>query len=97
MEVTMATNTVNLSVRLDAELKREADELLSSLGMNMTTAINLFLKQTVRNQAIPFSISMNTVPNPETLAAMREALDLEKPGHGKAFRSIDELRKDLLS
>lgn len=93
----MANNTVNLSVRLDAELKREADALLSELGMNMTTAINLFLKQTVRNQSIPFSISMNTVPNKATLAAMQEALEMERTGSGNAYRSIDELRKDLLS
>lgn len=97
MEVVMANNTVNLSVRLDAELKREADALLSELGMNMTTAINLFLKQTVRNQSIPFSISMNTVPNKATLAAMQEALEMERTGSGNAYRSIDELRKDLLS
>ena len=93
----MATNTVNLSIRLDAELKKEADELLSSLGLNMTTAINLFLRQTIRNQAIPFSISMNTIPNKKTLEAMREALEMEATGCGKTFRSIDELRKDLLS
>ena len=93
----MATKTVNLSVRLNARLKKEAEELFADLGMNMSTAINLFLKQTVRNQAIPFSISMNTVPNPDTLAAMREALELEKPGSGKSFQSIEELRQDLLS
>lgn len=93
----MATNTVNLSVRLDPELKREADELLSSLGMNMTTAINLFLRQTVRDQAIPFSISMNKIPNRDTLAAMLEANELAKSGNGKTFKNIEDLRKDLLS
>ena len=91
----MTTKTVNLSVRLNAKLKKEAEELFADLGMNMSTAINLFLKQTVRNQAIPFSISMNTVPNPDTLAAMREALELEKPGSGKSFLSLEELRQDL--
>lgn len=93
----MPTTTTNLSVRMNTELKHEAENLLADLGMNMTTAINLFLKQTIRNQGIPFSISMNNIPNRETLEAMQEAIELEKAGHGKIFKNIEELRKDLLS
>jgi DNA-damage-inducible protein J len=94
----MAGNTINLSIRLESELKSEAEKLLSDFGMSMTTAINIYLRQMVREQKIPFQISMHTRPmNLETLAAMQEALQLEKPGIGKTFRNIDELREDLLS
>ena len=50
-------NTTSVNLRIDKELKAQAETLFSSLGMNMTTAINVFLKQAVRNQEIPFRIS----------------------------------------
>lgn len=92
----MATNTINLSIRMDTALKHDAEELLSNLGLNMTSAINIYLRQMVREQKIPFEISMKT-PNAKTIAAMKEALEMEKTGSGKTFHTIDELRKDLLS
>ncbi len=93
----MAANTVNLSIRLDAEVKQNAEALFDDFGMNMTTAITLFLKQAIRNQAIPFSITMNALPNKRTLAAIQEAIALENDDNAETFHSIKELRKDLLS
>ena len=49
-------NTTSVNLRIDKELKKQAETLFSSLGMNMTTAINVFLKQAVRSQGIPFRI-----------------------------------------
>lgn len=91
----MSKNTINLSVRVNAELKHEAESLLADLGMNMTTAINLFLRQTVRNQGIPFSISIDKIPNRKTLAAMKEAQTLAKDPKVKSFSSVKELMEDL--
>lgn len=47
----------SINLRLDKELKTEAEQLFSRLGMNMTTALNIFLRQAVREQAIPFQIT----------------------------------------
>lgn len=47
----------SINLRLDKELKTQAEQLFSSLGMNMTTALNIFLRQAVREQAIPFTIT----------------------------------------
>lgn len=63
---------VNVTFRVDDELKKQADALFSELGMNLSTAFNIFLRQAVREQQIPFAISKN-VPNPVTLAAMESA------------------------
>ena len=93
----MATNTVNLSIRLDSDVKKEAETLFDAFGMNMTTAITLFLKQTIRNQAIPFAITMNPLPNKRMQAAIQEAIRLENDDNAETFHSLDELRKDLLS
>ena len=63
---------VNVTLRVDAELKKQADALFSELGLNLTTAFNIFLKQSVREQQIPFRVTKN-FPNAITLAAMDAA------------------------
>lgn len=60
---------VNITLRVDEELKKDAESLFSDLGMSMTTAFNIFLRQAVREQQIPFRIS-KTTPNNTTLAAI---------------------------
>ena len=57
----MAGETTNINIRMDKALKEQAESLLSELGMNMTTAFNIFLRQTVRERAIPFQISLVTL------------------------------------
>lgn len=56
----MASETTNATIRMDKELKKAADELFRSLGMNMTTAVNVFLRQSVRQGKIPFEVSLNS-------------------------------------
>jgi DNA-damage-inducible protein J len=84
--------TTNMTMRVDENLKRKADELFADLGMNMTTAVTIFLKQALREQGIPFSISRD-LPNNET----RKAIDDTEKGIGlsKAFGSVSELMEDL--
>jgi DNA-damage-inducible protein J len=65
-------HTVNVTVRIDDELKKQADALFSDLGMSLSTAFTIFLRQSVREQQIPFAVSRN-VPNAVTLAAMDAA------------------------
>jgi len=47
----------NLNIRIDAELKARTQEILSQMGLDMTTAVTLFFKQVVQRREIPFSIS----------------------------------------
>ena len=63
---------VNVTLRVDEELKKQADILFSEMGLSLTTAFNIFLRQSVREQRIPFQVSKN-VPNAVTLAAMDAA------------------------
>ena len=53
------SDTTSMNLRIDKTLKRDAEILFESLGINMTTAINIFLRQSVRDQGIPFKISAN--------------------------------------
>ena len=69
--------TTNITIRMDEELKKQAEELFSDLGLNMTTAFTVFAKQAVREQKIPFMLSKKT-PNQETLEAIREIEEMKK-------------------
>ncbi|MDO5300091.1 MAG: type II toxin-antitoxin system RelB/DinJ family antitoxin [Clostridia bacterium] len=61
--------TTTLNIRVDAEVKRKAELICQELGMNLSTAINIFLRQTVRSDGIPFDVRLDR-PNAQTLAAM---------------------------
>ena len=89
--------TVNMSNRMDTELKKQADAMLADMGLNMTTAMNMFLRQVVRQGKIPFEIATD-IPNAETLAAMKEVDDMINGKiPAKKYTSTDELFKDLES
>ena len=53
-------SSVNMSIRVDSELKAQAEQVLSQLGMNMTGTINMFLQQIVRDRAVPLSLSLSS-------------------------------------
>lgn len=84
--------SVNITIRVDEELKKQADFLFSDLGMSLSTAFNIFLKQSVREQGMPFKISRN-VPNAVTLAAM-DAAENDEDMYGP-FEDIDSLKEAL--
>ena len=87
--------TVNMSIRMDTELKKQADAMLSDMGLNMTTAMNMFLRQVVRQGRIPFEIATD-IPNAETVAAIQEMDDMISGKiPAKKYSSTDELFKDL--
>ena len=86
---------INTNISLDSTLKKEAVELFKSFGLDLSTAISLFLSQAVREQRIPFEIR-KYVPNSETISAIKETIDMEEhPDDYKAFSSIDELMGDV--
>ena len=87
--------TVNMSIRRDTELKKQADAMFSDMGLNMTTAMNMFLRQVVRQGRIPFEIATD-IPNAETLAAMKEMDDMISGKiPAKRYTSTKELFEDL--
>jgi DNA-damage-inducible protein J len=87
-------STITTSIRTDAQLKQEADRLFADLGMDFTTAVNMFLRQAVRMQGLPFRPTCD-VPNAETIAAMREADHIAADAEAQGFASVDELFADL--
>ena len=65
----------NINIRIDQDLKNESEELLKKLGLTMTSAMNIFLRQVVLQRKIPFEITLNEEPNEETKIAMRNVFE----------------------
>jgi DNA-damage-inducible protein J len=89
-----SSNISNVSFRIDAKVKNQADRLFSELGMNMTTAFNIFLRQAIRDEGIPFAIHASK-PNKETVAAMLEAERIAGDPNTRRFASVEELFEEL--
>ena len=86
----MGATTMN--IRVDSDIKNNAKKIFAELGMDLTTAVNIFLRQSIREHGMPFQLKLR-VPNDETLEAIRQVNnkeDLSKP-----FSSISELMEDL--
>ncbi|MBR3141982.1 MAG: type II toxin-antitoxin system RelB/DinJ family antitoxin [Clostridiales bacterium] len=83
---------INVTLRVDEDLKKQAETLFSELGLNLTTAFNIFLRQSVREQQIPFRVSKN-VPNAVTLAAM-DAAEKGEDLYGP-YESVSDLMEEL--
>ena len=87
----------NINIRMDEQLKKQFDHLCNELGMNMTTAFNIFAKTMVRQQRIPFEVSLET-PNAETREAIQEVQRMKAdPKLGKSYSDVDQMMEDLLS
>ena len=89
-------NTSNISIRMDSDLKAAAEKLYSELGMNISTAFNIFVRQSLREGGIPFMITTDT-PNHETIAAMLEAERIAADPSVKGYDDLDKLFEDLNS
>lgn len=85
----------NLNIRLDSNLKKEAEALFKSLGLNMTSAINVFLTQSVKEQKIPFEIKEKK-PSRKLIKALKEADKIiSGKKQTKTYHNVDELFEDL--
>ena len=90
----MAGSTSNINIQMDSDLKAQADALFGELGMDLSTAFNIFVRQALREGRIPFDISLNQ-PNKETIAAMLEAERIAKDPSAKGYTDLDELFTNL--
>lgn len=89
--------TTLINVNVDTKTKEEATNILKGLGLNMSTAINMFLTQVVKREGIPFEI-VNPKPTKEMLQALKEVEDMIKnPDKYPSYDNRENLKKALLS
>ncbi|EGD28606.1 MULTISPECIES: type II toxin-antitoxin system RelB/DinJ family antitoxin [Streptococcus] len=81
----------SMSIRLDSEVKEQAQQVFNSLGMDMTTAINIFLRQAIQYQGLPFDVRLD-----ESRKLMEVLADLEQNRNmSQSFGSVSDLMEDL--
>lgn len=83
--------TTNLNIRTDKRIKDQAEEIFAELGLNMTTAVNMFLRTAIREHGIPFELKLD-VPNETTAAAIEEGRRLMADPDAPRYSSMDELK-----
>lgn len=89
--------TTLINVNVDTQIKEEATAILKSLGLNMSTAINMFLAQVIKRDGIPFEV-VNPKPSKEMLQALAEVEDMRKhPDKYPSYDNWEDLKKALLS
>jgi addiction module antitoxin, relB/dinJ family len=80
-----------MSIRLDSEVKEQAQQVFNSLGMDMTTAINIFLRQAIQYQGLPFDVRLD-----ENRKLMEVLADLDQNRNmSQSFVSVSDLMEDL--
>ena len=86
-----------ISLRVDDDVKRRAEQVLDDIGLSMSAAINVFLRKVAREHRIPFELSADEL-NAETVEAIQELSRMKAdPGLGKTYTDVDQMMDKLLS
>ncbi len=86
--------TANFTIRLDNNVKKEAESTYNELGLNLTTAINVFLRKSIVVGGFPFDVRTEE-PNKGTLLALLEAEKISKGPSEKGYTDVDEALREL--
>lgn len=81
----------SMSIRLDSEVKEQAQQVFNHLGMDMTTAINIFLRQAIQYQGLPFDVRLD-----ENQKLLQVVMDVDQNSNmSQSFESVSDLMEDL--
>lgn len=83
--------STNLNIRTDKAVKDQAEAIFNELGLNMTTAVNMFLKTVIRQNGITLDLRLD-VPNETTASAIEEGRKLMNDSSAPRYSSMDELK-----
>ena len=86
--------STNLNIRTDKEVKKAAEKIFEALGLNLTTAINIFLRRAILENGIPFDVKLN-VPNQSTINAIDEGRRIVYDKSIKGYLDMSELKEAL--
>ena len=84
-------NTVNVNIRMDEETKKQAEKLFADLGLNMTTAINVFVKQCLNNNGLPFEVvRKDAFYNSFNMEVLKQSIGQLEAGRGMVHELIED-------
>lgn len=87
--------TTPTQIRIDSDIKAQANALFADLGLDMSSAVNLFLHQCVLRSGLPFAIEVPRQYSDQTLSAMAEARRISRDPDAKGYTSMEELKAAL--
>ena len=88
----MTTQTATIQIKIDPKLKADAIKLFDDIGLNLSDAIKLFLKQSVNSSSLPFEpIVSKTYFSPQQIADIEESLNQYKQGNFTSFESMEAM------
>lgn len=88
---------INVNIRMNRELKKQFEAFCEDVGINMTTAITMFVKKTLREHRIPFDIGYDKAESREMLQLLEEINEMKMhPEKYKTYRSSEEMFEDIL-
>lgn len=91
----MASLTSAINIQIDSETKIKATDILNNLGLSMSTAINIFLRQVIKKDGLPFEVNNNS--NDDLLDAIEEIRDMiNNPQNYPSYTNREDLKKALL-
>lgn len=86
--------TIPTQIRIDKTIKEEANNLFSQLGLDMSSAVNIFLRQCILHGGLPFSVEVPKFSD-KTLGAMMEAKNIASDPNVPGYTNMDDLIKAL--
>ena len=87
--------TIPTQIRIDETTKKQAVELLEGLGLNLSDAVNMFLRQVILHDGIPFEVKYPQF-KPEVIEAMEEAKRISRDPNVKGYTDVKEMFKEIL-
>lgn len=87
-------STVQTQIRIDPQVKSDATLMFKNLGLDLSTAINIFLRQALYEGGLPFSVKQKKI-NKKTMKAIEEAELIKKDPDAKVYDTVNELESDL--
>lgn len=87
-------STVPTQIRIDSSVKKQANELFNELGLDMSGAVNIFLRQCILRGGLPFKVEVPRYSN-ELLSAADEAKRISRDPDVPGYTSMEDLKKDL--
>ncbi len=86
--------TIPTQIRIEKNVKEQASSILSELGMDISSAVNIFLRQCVLRKGLPFQVELPKY-NKETLEAMNEARKISRDPNVPGYKNMEALKSDL--
>ncbi len=86
--------TVQTQIRIEEDVKKQAVELFNQLGIDMSSAVNMFLRQAIMRGGLPFSVEI-PIFRPEVIEAMEEAKQISRDPNTKRYGSFAEALEDI--